>query len=383
MANNLLALSNIGSFDPVSAMDKGIQGTNNALQMQANQINLQRQQRQQNALQDWLNAKTTPMKNTAWDEVIANSQDPIQAMLTNQQIQAQIAQQRANMNDAQVKQLELTVNAFNPALEAYENGDMETANQYYQQAYQQMGSLGLLEGDEPQQLTPQAYQELKVAQSMALGAKGVGDIQSQRLEQQSKIESIKESKLRQGKLDAEAIKLRRELKDNGVNVKDLKEFELTNAGYASRMNNASGIVNDLEGSGKDILSQTSNILSGVPLIGGALANVTMSKDQQKYNNAANEWIRAKLRKESGAVIGKDEMLQEYRTYFPVIGDTPDVIAQKNELRQQAELAMQKAAGRAYTEKKKVEADKKPETNLKSISTNELVNMLKALDGVAQ
>jgi hypothetical protein len=42
----------------------------------------------------------------------------------------------------------------------------------------------------------------------------------------------------------------------------------------------------------------------------------MSPEQQKYKQAADNWIRANLRKESGAVIGADEMAAEYATYFP-------------------------------------------------------------------
>lgn len=58
-------------------------------------------------------------------------------------------------------------------------------------------------------------------------------------------------------------------------------------------------------------------------------------------------IRAKLRKESGAAIGKDEMVQEYNTYFPQVGDTPEKLTQKAEARRVATIGMQKAAGKAY------------------------------------
>ena len=86
----------------------------------------------------------------------------------------------------------------------------------------------------------------------------------------------------------------------------------------------------------------------IPFVGGALARgVIQSPDTQKYDQAAQDWIRAKLRKESGAAIGKDEMAQEYATYFPQVGDSPEKLAQKAEARRVATLAMQKAAGKAY------------------------------------
>jgi hypothetical protein len=78
-----------------------------------------------------------------------------------------------------------------------------------------------------------------------------------------------------------------------------------------------------------------------------MARSGQSVETQKYDQAAQDWIRAKLRKESGAAIGKDEMVQEYNTYFPQVGDSPDKLAQKAEARRVATLGMQKSAGKAY------------------------------------
>jgi hypothetical protein len=86
----------------------------------------------------------------------------------------------------------------------------------------------------------------------------------------------------------------------------------------------------------------------VPFVGGALARSVQSPETQMYDQAAMDWIRAKLRKESGAVIGEQEARDEYATYFPMVGDTPQKIQQKAETRRVATLAMQKTAGKAYT-----------------------------------
>jgi hypothetical protein len=85
----------------------------------------------------------------------------------------------------------------------------------------------------------------------------------------------------------------------------------------------------------------------IPLVGGAIARSGQSAETQKFDQAAQDWIRAKLRKESGAAIGKDEMAQEYATYFPQVGDSAEKLAQKAEARRVATLAMQKSAGKAY------------------------------------
>jgi hypothetical protein len=60
-------------------------------------------------------------------------------------------------------------------------------------------------------------------------------------------------------------------------------------------------------------------------------------------------VRAKLRKESGAVIGPEEMAAEIQTYFPMPGEGQETIAQKAEARRRAERQMQIGAGSAAGE----------------------------------
>lgn len=81
----------------------------------------------------------------------------------------------------------------------------------------------------------------------------------------------------------------------------------------------------------------------------AVSNLFASKEYQQYNQAAMDWLRSKLRWESGAVISKEEAEDEYSTYFPVFGDDEDVIEQKKRARKVAENAMQMAAGDAPAE----------------------------------
>lgn len=124
------------------------------------------------------------------------------------------------------------------------------------------------------------------------------------------------------------------------------EAQSTAAGFAQRMELANSIINNLPAGSQPGVG--TRMAEAVPFVGGALARgVIQSPDTQKYDQAAQDWIRAKLRKESGAAIGKDEMAQEYATYFPQVGDSPEKLAQKAEARRVATLAMQKAAGKAY------------------------------------
>lgn len=117
------------------------------------------------------------------------------------------------------------------------------------------------------------------------------------------------------------------------------------AGFAQRMELAEGILSRLPAGSQPGVG--TRVAEAVPFIGGALARSGQSADTQQYDQAAQDWIRAKLRKESGAAIGADEMKQEYATYFPQVGDAPEKIAQKAEARRVATLSMQKSAGKAY------------------------------------
>jgi hypothetical protein len=62
-----------------------------------------------------------------------------------------------------------------------------------------------------------------------------------------------------------------------------------------------------------------------------------------------------LRKESGAAIGVQEEAEEFRTYFPVPGDSAAVIKQKAEARQRANQGMIQSAGKAFVQPQLPEA----------------------------
>jgi hypothetical protein len=116
------------------------------------------------------------------------------------------------------------------------------------------------------------------------------------------------------------------------------------AGFLLRMQDATKLLDTYEGKGKP--SVVTSSVSGVPFVGGVLERGAQTPEQQQYKNAALAWIRAKLRKESGAAIGADEAAQEYQNYFPVINDTKEVIEQKRSLRQSAMDEMRISSGKA-------------------------------------
>lgn len=121
------------------------------------------------------------------------------------------------------------------------------------------------------------------------------------------------------------------------------EGEKNAAGFLSRMNAAEALISENAGGQ---LTESTSLAGAIPGVGPYLQRKVMTPQQQKYKQAADDWIRAKLRKESGAAIGKDEMRSEYELYFPQPGDDKEAIAQKAEARKQALTQMQIGAGNA-------------------------------------
>lgn len=122
------------------------------------------------------------------------------------------------------------------------------------------------------------------------------------------------------------------------------EGERNAAGFAAIMRQASGTLGKFEATGRGT-SGTQALLS-IPLIGQTAARIAMTPAQQQYDQAARAWVRAKLRKESGASIQPEEMNGEIATFFPQPGDGPEVRAQKAAARELANRAMEAASGRA-------------------------------------
>lgn len=77
-------------------------------------------------------------------------------------------------------------------------------------------------------------------------------------------------------------------------------------------------------------------------------NLVISGDQQRYRQGAEMWIRAFLRKESGAAISSDEFRRDFVVYFPQPGDKPEVVRQKEQARLDVMKGMAAEAGTYMT-----------------------------------
>jgi hypothetical protein len=129
------------------------------------------------------------------------------------------------------------------------------------------------------------------------------------------------------------------------------ETETNAAGFASRMVAANQITSKLATGAQPKTGEA--VLSAIPLIGSKIPEVIpqgvggLSPERRQYLQAANNFIRANLRKESGAAIGADEWTAEFVNYFPQYNDDAQTIKNKEIFRNILTQNMVAAGGKSY------------------------------------
>jgi hypothetical protein len=149
--------------------------------------------------------------------------------------------------------------------------------------------------------------------------------------------------------------------DKQTEGKKPTEGERLSAGFAQRMEFSEQKIRELENDyAKQMAEKGSkantpyptvgmSVAGSIPFVGDFARSKAASEEQALYRQAQENWVRANLRKESGAVIGADEMDREIQTYFPTAAElsNPRIIAQKSQARQVTMDAMRQNAGVAY------------------------------------
>lgn len=118
--------------------------------------------------------------------------------------------------------------------------------------------------------------------------------------------------------------------------KEYKETEgqRKNRGFLHRMSDSSHRMHTMVTEDKLDMGDTLHQLT-------QYSDINAVKDPVLRNYAINmaDWYRSKLRKESGAVIGDKEAMDEIKTYFPYLGDTETNLAEKRRKRAIAEESL--------------------------------------------
>jgi hypothetical protein len=113
--------------------------------------------------------------------------------------------------------------------------------------------------------------------------------------------------------------------------KPLNEGQAKALGFGTRMQEADKILADLAKSGTSASVPGMNAGYGV----GSVVTALASDKQQQLAQAKRDFLNAVLRRESGAAIGQSEFDSGDKQYFPQVGDSPAVIAQKDRNRKLA------------------------------------------------
>lgn len=122
-------------------------------------------------------------------------------------------------------------------------------------------------------------------------------------------------------------------------TKPLTEAQAKNAGFALRMQSATALIDRFGSAAAGFGGAVQSLIPG-----GALTNWVRSPEYQQLDQAQRDFINAVLRRESGAAISPSEFENAKLQYFPIAGDTPEVIAQKKANREAAIRGVQLGAG---------------------------------------
>lgn len=106
--------------------------------------------------------------------------------------------------------------------------------------------------------------------------------------------------------------------------KPLTDAQSKAALFGSRMQAANQVLDSLATDGTTTSIPGARTGFGV----GAVLNTVSSAKQQQLNQAKRDFVNAVLRRESGAVIADSEFANADQQYFPQVGDSKEVIAQK-------------------------------------------------------
>jgi hypothetical protein len=130
--------------------------------------------------------------------------------------------------------------------------------------------------------------------------------------------------------------------------------------YASRMQEADKLINDLEGKyNRYQLAARQTAGQGVV---GTVANSMVSSEVQKVDQAQRNFINAVLRRESGAVIADPEFKNAAIQYFPQPGDSIEVVRQKAANRRTAIEGIKAAGAPAYAAREQGQAPEAEQPN---------------------
>lgn len=122
--------------------------------------------------------------------------------------------------------------------------------------------------------------------------------------------------------------------------------------FARRMEQAENVFTDLISKGFNRGSVSAGLKSNIPI------EAWKPSDIKRQQQAEQNFLSAVLRDESGAAISDKEIERAAPQYFPRSGDSPEVVEQKRQNREQVIEGLKAEAGKALEKVKPVQRDGK-------------------------
>lgn len=141
-----------------------------------------------------------------------------------------------------------------------------------------------------------------------------------------------------------------------------------NTGFLIRTQDANKVLNELEDQGLDFWQQNAD---KAPL---GLGNYMRDPEFQKFDQARRDFVNAILRRESGAVISDAEFDNADKQYFPVPGDSDEVIAQKRRNRENAIEGLRVGSGEGAAYVDNLNAQKGGQKQISQMSQDDLLQL---------
>lgn len=123
------------------------------------------------------------------------------------------------------------------------------------------------------------------------------------------------------------------------------QSQTQDAGFGSRMLYNEGVFRNVLADGYILTLQDIAGIRARSVLG--LGNIGADPKAIQFHIAAQNWVAAQLRKESGAAIAPSEYADALEQYFPKAGDSREVILQKQALREEVTRGMINSAGDAF------------------------------------
>ena len=117
------------------------------------------------------------------------------------------------------------------------------------------------------------------------------------------------------------------------------------ATFGSRMLLNEGILRNVLAEGYELNVKDIAQISAMKRLG--LGTIGINSQAQQFHVAAQNWVAAQLREESGAAINPTEYADALEQYFPKVGDSLETRKQKQALREESTRGMINAAQDAF------------------------------------